>query len=297
MSRIGTYIRATRLPFTCASVLPVIIASLWCWRSGEFSFIYAVSAVLGAFLLHLGANLMNDYYDTFGSDPLNKNPTPFSGGSRVVIEGQMSHRTLFIFASTFYILAGIIGVMLFLYGRELIILFGLIGAFLGFLYSASPVSLMSRGLGEIAIFLAFGPLLTGGASYVITGNIDLQHFLIGIPPGIFTTAILWINQFPDMEADAGAGKRNLVVKLGLKGAKKGYLFLILSGFLSILLLSINEVYPIYALIAFITVPIAFPLFKTIFSFREWRELIPAQGMTIMMQTLVSILIGIGIFLG
>jgi len=296
MSKVKTYIKATRVPFTSASVLPVIVTALWCWNRGEFSFVYALSAVSGAFFLHLGANLMNDYYDTFGSDPLNKNPTPFSGGSRVVINGEMSAKGLFIFASIFYILAGITGILLFLYGRKLILLFGLIGAMLGFLYSASPVSFMSRGVGELAIFLAFGPVLTGGAGYVIAGKVDVAHFLTGIPFGMFTTAILWINEFPDIEADSAAGKRNLVVRLGVDRARIGYYLLILLGFFSIIVLSLIGVYPVYALIGLFALPLAFKIFKKISSFKDWKELIPAQGMTIMMQGLTSILIGIGVLM-
>ncbi len=296
MSRAGIYLKATRLPFTTASVLPVIVASIWCWKKGEFSFFYAILAVLGAFFLHLGANLMNDYYDTFGSDPLNKNPTPFSGGSRVVLNGEMNAKEVFIFASVFYILAGVIGIFLFFYGRELIIIFGLIGAMLGFLYSASPVNFMSRGLGEVAIFLAFGPILTGGACYVITGDIELEYFLIGIPFGIFTTGILWINQFPDIEADSGAGKRNLVVRLGVERAKIGYILIILAGFLSIILLSITNVYPIYSLMSILAIPLGIRAIKLLFSFKIWKDLVPAQGMTIMLQGLVTILTGIGILI-
>jgi 1,4-dihydroxy-2-naphthoate octaprenyltransferase len=296
MSKVKTYIKATRLPFTSASVLPVIVTALWCWNRGEFSFVYALSAVLGAFFLHLGANLMNDYYDTFGSDPLNKNPTPFSGGSRVVINGEMSAKGLFIFASIFYILAGITGILLFLYGRKLILLFGLIGAMLGFLYSASPVSFMSRGVGELAIFLAFGPVLTGGAGYVIAGEVDVAHFLIGIPFGIFTTAILWINEFPDIEADSTAGKRNLVVRLGVESAKTGYYLLILFGFLSIIILIITGIYPAYAIIGLFALPLAFRVFRILSSFKDFKELVPAQAMTIMLQGLVTILTGIGVLL-
>jgi len=296
MRKLGVYIKATRLPFTSASVLPVIVTAVWCWNRGEFSFVHAISAVLGAFFLHLGANLMNDYYDTFGSDPINKNPTPFSGGSRVVVNGEMSAREVFVFASFFYILAGITGILLFFNERKLIILFGFAGAMLGFLYSASPVSFMSRGMGEIVIFLAFGPLLTGGAGYVITGKVDLIHFLIGIPPGIFTTAILWINQFPDIEADSEAGKRNLVVRLGVDSAKKGYYFLIFLGFLSIIILALTGVYPVYTIIGLFALPIAFKIFKILSSFKNLKELVPAQAMTIMLQGLVTILVGIGVLL-
>lgn len=296
MGKVKIYLKATRLPFTTASVLPVIVAGAWCYRNDEFSMIYAISAVLGALFLHLGANLMNDYYDTFGSDPLNQKLTPFSGGSRVVVNGEMGSRELFIFASIFYILAGITGLLLLIHGRFWVLLFGITGALLGFFYSASPVSLMSRGMGELAIFLAFGPVLTGGASYVVSGNIKLEHFLIGIPFGFFTTAILWINQFPDIDADRAAGKMNLVVRLGTERAKGGYLFLIFSGFLSILLLSSFNLYPRWALLSLLAIPLAFRASSILIKHKEWSELVPAQGMTILLQGLIGILIGTGILM-
>ena len=101
------------------------------------------------------------------------------------------------------------------------------------------MSLFSRGLGELAIFLTFGPLLTLGAYYAISSStVELfsQGFYnaiyIGIPFGFLTTNILFINQFPDTTSDAKTGKNHLVVTFGKKNSRWGYLIILSAAFLS-----------------------------------------------------------------
>ena len=115
---------------------------------------------------------------------------------------------------------------------------GFIGGLLGYFYTARPVRLVSRrGLGEIAIFLAFGPVLTLGTLFAIssaTVEIFSQDFfnaiLLGIPFGFLTTNILYINQYPDTISDATTGKNHLIVTLGKKNARWGYLLILLAAF-------------------------------------------------------------------
>lgn len=296
MKKLGVYLFATRFPFATASVFPVIVVALLSWTRGEFSIYHSICAVLGALFLHLGANIMNDYYDTRGSDAINPNPTPFSGGSRVVLDGRMSERELFLLGSLMYLLAIPPAVYLIMNGRPLVILFGAIGAFLGFFYSAGPISFMSRGLGEFAIFLAFGPILTGGGYYAVSGKVSPEGFLIGLPFGFFTTAILWINEFPDREPDRNAGKWHLVVRLSDAKAKKGYLLLILTGFLSMIALVIGGVLPPISFISILSFPLGLQAFRILTSYREISELIPAQARTIMNQALFSLLLMVSLIL-
>lgn len=296
MNKVKTYIHATRAPFTTASVFPVIIVALFCWLNGEFSIYHSISAVLGTLFLHLGANIINDYYDTEGSDAINSNPTPFSGGSRVVLDGLMSERELFLLALFIYILAIPPAIYLIMNGRPFVILFGLIGALLGFFYSAGPISFMTRGLGEFVIFLAFGPLLTGGAYYAISGKIVLHGFLIGIPFGFFTTAILWINEVPDREPDKKAGKWHLVVRLSDENVKRGYFILILLGFVSLISLVILGIFPLLSLISLLSLPLGVQAYRTLRSWKKLSELIPAQSKTIMNQAVFSSLIAIAFIL-
>ena len=109
---------------------------------------------------------------------------------------------------------------------------------MGYFYTARPIRLVSRrGLGEIAIFLAFGPILTLGALFAISSNtVELfstefyNAIYLGIPFGFLTTNILYINQYPDTVSDATTGKNHLIVTLGKKNARWGYLLLLSAAF-------------------------------------------------------------------
>jgi 1,4-dihydroxy-2-naphthoate octaprenyltransferase len=98
----------------------------------------------------------------------------------------------------------------------------IIGAAAGWAYSARPLQLMSRGWGEICIFFTFGPFITLGAYYVMSGSLSGSAFALGLPHGFFIAAVIWINQFPDYEADCDVGKKNLVVRLGPKLSRYPY---------------------------------------------------------------------------
>jgi 1,4-dihydroxy-2-naphthoate octaprenyltransferase len=101
-----------------------------------------------------------------------------------------------------------------------VLLFGAVGAFSAFFYTAPPLRLAARrGLGELLVALNFGPLAVAGTVYALTGRVSWNDFLVGIPVGLLTAAILWINQFPDIEADRETGKYNLVVMLGRERAR------------------------------------------------------------------------------
>jgi 1,4-dihydroxy-2-naphthoate octaprenyltransferase len=231
--------------------------------------------------LHLGANLLNDYYDSFGSDPINVYVTPFSGGSRVIQNQELSAETVRAMAYFFLGLGILCGVALVVMGRPLAALIGLVGLAAGYLYSAAPVQLMSAGLGEAAIFVAFGPPLSLGAYYVQTGNLKPAALAVGLPLGFLITAILWINQFPDLKADEAAGKRHLVVRLGLHRSRWVYAGLMLAPFVSLFFLIECFRLPDLIVAALAPLPLALRAIGL-----AWRtpptepEFIPAQALTI-----------------
>ena len=103
---------------------------------------------------------------------------------------------------------------------------------LGYLYTAPPVRLVARrGLGELGIALAFGPLVTAGVVYVLTQQLTPMAFLIGLPVGLLTANILLINEFPDAASDATTGKNHLVVTYGKEQSTYIYLAILLAAFL------------------------------------------------------------------
>jgi 1,4-dihydroxy-2-naphthoate octaprenyltransferase len=285
------YIKAMRLPFLTGSLIPVILAAAFSWLHGAVDIGRVILVLIGVGSVHLGANMINDYYDDPGSDRINLHPTPFSGGSRVIQDQLMDAKTVWAMAMGFFLLGTVAGVWLALTGRPFVVVIGLMGFLAGYLYSAAPISLMSRGLGEITIFLAFGPLITWGTYYVMTGLLTWEAFILGIPLGFLITAVIWINQFPDYEADRDAGKRNCVVRLGRERSRFIYALLMLGPYAVVLywVLAQPGTWPYLA--AILTVPIALKAIKILYAhYQTYDEIIPAQALTIQTHLVLGLVL-------
>jgi 1,4-dihydroxy-2-naphthoate octaprenyltransferase len=163
--RLADYVRALRLPFVTASVLPFIYGSLLFWPRFNFpNFLLGLISVLAT---HIGANLINDYADSlFGVDWLDKNFYGFFGGSKLIQEGRFSERKyLWLFLSSFgvgFLAVGLLAVKIGSWFPFLVYLF--IG-FLGFSYSHKLLRFSYRYLGGLVIFVLFGPATVLRAHY------------------------------------------------------------------------------------------------------------------------------------
>jgi len=287
---IFVYLRASRLPFLTGSLFPVAAATaLAYFTEHTWNFLFFGLTMLGVAGLHLGANLINDYYDSFGSDPLNRNFTPFSGGSRVIQNQEMSPGQVRLLA---YLMLGLgvgCGLLLIYLGRPWVALVGLLGLAAGWLYSARPLQLMSGGLGEFIIFLAFGPLLTWGAYYVQTGKLSLLGAAVSLPLAFLITAIIWINEFPDLDADLAAGKRHLVARLGLQVSRWVYAVLMAAPFISLFFLMEIFRLPDLIMAALAPLPLAFRAVRLAFRTPPTDpEFVPIQALTIQTHFLTGL---------
>lgn len=297
VSSVGVYIRALRLPFLTGSLVPVLQAGALAWLEGVFDPLGLFLALVGVGALHTAGNLINDYIDTPRSDAVNPYPTPFSGGSRVIIEKLLSAQWVFRAALSCFILAMLIGAYLILSGRPYVALVGLLGLIAGLFYSVGPIQFMSRGLGEITIFFAFGPLITWGSFYVLTGQFTTPAFLLGFPLGFLITAIIWINEFPDYQADREAGKRNLVVRLGQGPARWVYAALMLAPYPFLLFLVFGQGLPAWVLLAWLTLPLALKGVRICFQqYGDPKGIVPAQALTIQTHLSLGLLTVIGLLL-
>jgi 1,4-dihydroxy-2-naphthoate polyprenyltransferase len=292
------YVQALRLPFLAGSIIPVILGGALALTAGHFSIWLLFVCAAGMAGLHTGANLINDYFDARGSDPINVRITPFSGGSRAIPDRGASPGVVLMMALVCFAVGAGVGIWLVWSGRPLVIPIGLLGLGAAWAYSSPPLVLMSRGWGETAIFLAFGPLVTLGTYYVMSGSLSWPAFVLGAPQGLFITGVIWINQFPDYEADRKTGKRNLVVRLGPSRSRYVYWAIILAAFLSVFYLVQGAGFSPLILISFIAFPLAFKAMRIM-----WREylshtgIVPAQALTI--QTLVAhgLLMTMGMVIG
>lgn len=209
---------ASRPKFLLASASPVLVGSaLGFATTGTFSPLLFTLALLAIMALHAGANVTNDYFDhTSKNDWLNQNPTPFSGGRRYIQQGILSARATLLAALVWLAVGSATGLAIVLLTRSLLILvLGLIGVLGGFFYTAPPVRLGYRSIGELVIAMLFGLFPVYASYYLQTKVIDAFVLLPACIVGILIFLVILANEFPDLAADAAVDKRTLVVRFGV----------------------------------------------------------------------------------
>ncbi len=209
----------------------------------------------------------------------------------------ITERKLLVVAWTSFLIAALAGLPILLLRGPVLLLFAIAGAFSAYYYTAPPLRLAARkGLGELIVGMNFGPLMTAGTVFALTGQVSWLDFLIGLPIGLLTTAILWINQFPDMAADAMTGKYNLVVVLGKERARWGYLLIVAAAFLSVLISALVGILPWTVLLVLAALPLAVYACQVLFRRYTERSLVSANSTTILLHLLVGLLMVAGLLL-
>jgi 1,4-dihydroxy-2-naphthoate polyprenyltransferase len=301
-TRLFAWLVVTRAPFLTATLVPILAGAAWVSARNltqPFPWGMFVLALFGAIALHVSANTFNDYFDwRSGTDKVNNAYfMPYSGGSRSIELGLISEKRLLWVAWMALALASLAGLPFLILRGPVLLLFGLAGVFSAYYYTAPPLRLAARkGLGELLVGLNFGPLMVAGTVFALTGNLSWLDFFIGLPIGLFTTAILWINQFPDLEADALTGKINLVVILGRQRARWGYLLLMVAAFGSALLGVLLGYLPESVLLMLAGVPLAIHTTRILFRHYNERLLIKANSNTILLHLMCGLLLVVGLYL-
>lgn len=298
MTRIFGWLVVTRAPFLTATLLPILFAGalVAATTEGPFPWLAFLLAMFGGIALHIAANTFNDYFDwKSGADEANADYfLPYSGGSRSIELGLITPKGLLAIGWGSVLFATALGVALVSMAGTGILWFGVAGAAAAYFYTAPPLRLVARkGMGELLIGLCFGPLMVGGTVYALTGAVGWPAFAAGIPLGLLTSAILWINEFPDAPSDAATGKNTLVVVLGKRNARWGYVALLIGAFLSIAALGATGYVPVGALLALLALPLAVYAIRILMKHYETRELVKANEGTIYLQALVGVLLALG----
>jgi len=292
-----------RLPFLSATIVPILLGATVASRYVSVDWFYFALTMLGGSLLHIGTNTSNDYFDhTSGTDEANYNyMVPFSGGSRSIQMGLISAKGMLYLSIITFALSGLIGIPLIIKAGINILYLGFIGFLSGFFYTAPPFRFASRkGIGELLIGLNFGPLMVVGSFLVQTSG-DLTHVfeaaLAGIPIGLLVAAIVYVNQFPDHDGDKATGKNNLVVVFGPEKARIGYVLLVVGAFVSIIVMTLNGIFPMLSLMTLVTSIISVYTTKTLYKYYNNRLLQPANAGTIGLHFITGVFFCVGIWLG
>ena len=256
-------LRTTRLPFLTATFVPVLLGLAIAARHAPFDWLAAILVIIGGSFAHLAINITNDIFDTLsGADAANVNPTQFSGGSRVLHYGLLSLRELSTWAALLYAGAIAIGLALLVIrpSWELLAI-GVAGVLIGLAYTAPPLKLVYRGLGEIAVAAGFGPIMLLGAYAAETGRLAWEPLVASLPVAILIALILYVNEIPDRRGDAAAGKRTLVVRLSPVAVERLYLGAALLAFALVVVAVVAGIMPWPTLVALLALPLVFQVYR------------------------------------
>jgi 1,4-dihydroxy-2-naphthoate polyprenyltransferase len=293
LSPFWLFLRATRLPFLSATIIPIGIGIAVAGLHRQWHWWLAILTIVAGACVHLGLNVANDVFDTdSGADPANVNPTQFSGGSRVIYYGLMSRQQMQAMSLAFYAVGLGIGLYLAI-ARAFwpILIIGVLGSLISYFYTAPPLRLVHRGLGEIGVFLGFGPIMALGAYYVQAQRFSWEAVYASLPVGILVALILYVNEVPDRPADASVGKRTLPVRLSRDAVIAGYAVAVAVAFGLILVGSVAGPMPFPTIVALAGAPLAAPVYRGLKMFYESPyELMPRMGTNIQLHVATGMLL-------
>jgi 1,4-dihydroxy-2-naphthoate polyprenyltransferase len=301
------WLRTMRVPFLQATFVPVILGGVLALQLVQvFNWATFLMTLLGGSLIHIATNMFNDYFDfKSGNDLQVKHQNPFAGGGRVLTAGLVKPSTHLLVSSVCLLFGCLIGLYLvFAFSLPYLLLLGLIGVISSYFYVGPPFRFAYRGIGELIVGINFGPIMTLGAYYVQTGSFAWEPLLASIPVGLLVAAILWINEFPDMDADGAVGKRTLVLRLGYSRSIRVYVGMVVAAYALLVLyalLSAFSLVPItslVSLIALLSLPFALKAVKVLrANYKDPHAIIPANANTIFLHLTFGILAILGFTLG
>ncbi len=285
--------KAVRGPFLVMSVLPVLLGGVIAVQDSRFNGWFLLLVLLGVLLAHAAADLFDDFYDyrtgNAGSKDHKFHDSP-------LFKGQLTIRQV-LFSAVFCTgVAAAIGIYLLVEVGMPVLYLTLGGAFILFFYTAPPLRLNYNGLGEIVIFLAFGPMIIFGTYYVVTGHPGWEPVIASIAPGIFTMNVGLISNIFDYEDDLAHDKQSIPVRFGRQAGMNVLIFGNVAAYLTIILGVVFQILPIGCLIALLGIPLSINAIKWTRLHYNMENIKPARLNAIKLAALSSLLLGVGYLL-
>jgi len=300
MRKLKLWLMEVRAPFFTATIVPIVLGSVIASNmTPQFSWVNFLLALIGGIFLHAGANVINDYFDHLSrNDEINDEYIrPFTGGSRLIQEGLLSPKEVLIEAVVCLLLGSAIGLYLAYKIGWVILVIGIFGVMSAIFYVFPRINLVGRGVGEALIGINFGILMTFGAFYVQTSKFSWVPIIASLPVALLITAVLYINEFQDANADHLVGKNHLVVRLGKKQAVYGYILIMLLTYLIVVVGIVTDTLPPISFIALLTVPLALKSIRVAQqNYNNNLKLAPANAGTIINHLFTGLLLIISFFL-
>ena len=287
----SAWIAAARLKTLPAGAAPVMVGTAVAAAEGYFSALPALAALLGALWIQVGTNFANDLFDFLkGADTEER-----IGPVRVTQAGLLSQRQVTIGVIVSFAFASLCGVYLISVAGWPIVAIGIASILSGIAYTGGPWPLGYNGLGDLFVFVFFGIIAVTGTHFVQSGIWSPLALLAALPVGALSTAILVVNNTRDAKTDVKAGKRTLVVRLGVRFGRFEYAALVWASFAALFAIGhVTQNFGVFA--ALLAVPLAVKLTRWMYRIEPGPELNPLLGQTAQLLLVYSVLLSIGLLL-
>ncbi len=284
---------AFRYHFVPSSFLPAILGGVVAWsQTGLMNQWFFLLTALGVTLNHIALNMTDDYFDYHAAvDRFDKTEiNPYAGGSGVLTSGKIQqHQMRFVFR-LFYLLTIVIGLYLCVVQTWWVLAFGLFGMASSYFYTAPPVRYGYRGFGEISQLINFSLTIGLGAYVVQTVSFSPEAFWVLLPLGFMMFAMIIINEIPDSQDDAAAGKYTLAARFGAKQAVWLYGLAMMAAYAIILFAPLWDMATPWIYLTLSTLPWTIQAWRILkHNFSEPVKLAPANLLTIRVHHLTGIL--------
>jgi len=276
---LSAWLRAIRLRFLLASVIAVCLglAINW-WQNKTLNAEFAELTFAGVIALHASVDLLNDYWDYKRQIDTQTRRTKFSGGTGVLPEGLLKPNQVYRAGLILLIIGSLIGAY-FIYERGITIAIILGFAIVSIYFYSTRI--VNSGLGELFVTIK-GSMIVLGTYFVQSSQITVEPILAGMVSGVLSSTVLFVNSFPDYDADKAHGRKTLVIILGkAKAATTVWIFPIISYGIIVASVAIH-IFPLISLITLFTIPI---VIKSGLSLKTKFDQI--EGLTLVMRDFVS----------
>lgn len=289
------WLKEIRANFLILAVFLVMIGGAAARRDGSFNPGLFIVTVIGIVFAHISVNLFNEYSDWKTGIDERTVRTPFSGGSGNLQKGLLKPSQVRLAAWITLAVAFFIGLWLALVsGWPVLVLMG-IGGITTVFYTDYFTKWM---IGDFASGITLGSFVVIGTYYVQTGGITSGILWASVSPGILTTLLLLLNEFPDVEADRAGGRRHLVIVLGKRVSGVIYAVLLMSVFLIFILGTVMKEMPVTVLVCFLTFPLAFYTAHHVLRYGSVTpKIIPVLGKNVIVVLATDFLMTVGYLIG
>ena len=292
---LSVWLRVIRVRFLLASVIAVSTGlSINWWQNTSIDVIDAVLIFSGVMALHASVDLLNDFWDFKRGIDTKTKRTKMSGGTGVLPEGLLKPSSVYRAGIIFLIIGSAIGAYFVI--TDGIIVAVILGFAILSIYFYST-KIVDSGLGEFFVAVK-GTMIVLGTYFIQSGEITVESILSGIVVGALSSLVLFIASFPDHDADKSKGRKTLVIVIGKEKATKIFWVFPLISYTAIIIGAYANLFPIWSLITFLSIPIAIKsgigLRK---NFDSIENLVPFMSSTLMFGRITGILFVISFLIG